>query len=103
VSDLVARGPGAIVAELPLPAELVRTVAAKLVHAGRDALLCSTEGDGTFAILMRADGSALDCGSLWKRIAGQVGGRGGGRAERAEGRLAVRVSDWAGLVGSLLS
>ena len=49
-----------------------------------------------------AAGSTLDCGALWKQLAGRLGGRGGGRADRAEGRLAAPVADWAALVAELL-
>ena len=57
---------------------------------------------GTTAVLFRAPGSALDCGALWKRLAAEVGGRGGGRADRAEGRLAQPVADWPGLIERLV-
>ncbi len=52
-------------------------------------------------MIFRAAGSALDCGALWKQLAGKLTGRGGGRADRAEGRLAAPVADWAALVGEL--
>jgi alanyl-tRNA synthetase len=87
----------AVVAAIPGDAELLRSVAAKLVAAGRDALLATAEEDTPTVVLMRAAGSTLDCGAVWKRLAAMAGGRGGGRPERAEGRLTARVSDWAGL------
>ena len=93
-------GSGAAIAALPGDAELMRAVAAKLVAAGRDALLYAPEA-GT-VLLMRAPGSAIDCGSLWKQLAAKLGGRGGGKADRADGRLAQPVDDWAGVVGALL-
>ncbi|HET9626372.1 MAG TPA: alanine--tRNA ligase-related protein [Kofleriaceae bacterium] len=89
-------------------AELVRGVAAKLVSAGRDAILCapnaSTEGGdpGSTVVLMRAAGSRLDCGATWKQLAAQLGGKGGGRAERAEGRITAPVADWAATVSAIL-
>ena len=92
-------GSGAVIAALPGDAELVRGVAAKLVAAGRDALLYAPDS-GT-VLLMRAAGSALDCSALWKQLAAKLGGRGGGRADRADGRLAAPVDDWAALVGEL--
>ena len=64
----------------------------KLVAAGRDALLAAPDEAGTTVVLFRAAGSTLDCGALWKQLAAKLGGRGGGRAERAEGRLASRRS-----------
>jgi len=51
---------------------------------------------------VRVLGSALDCGALWKQLAAQLGGRGGGRAERAEGRVSTRVPDWAAAIAPLV-
>ncbi len=87
-------GDGAVIATVPGDADLVRGVAAKLAAAGRDALLYSPEA----VVLQRAAGSLLDCGALWKQLATLTGGRGGGRADRAEGRLAGTVDDWPALV-----
>jgi alanyl-tRNA synthetase len=95
-------GTGPVIATIPGDAELMRSVAAKLVAAGRDALLCITDEAGTHVLLMRAQGSALDCGALWKQLAAQLGGRGGGRAERAEGRVSTRVPDWAAAIAPLV-
>ena len=94
-------GTGPVIASIPGDAELLRSVAAKVTAAGRDALLSTTDDAGTHVVLMRAQGSTLDCGALWKQLAAKVGGRGGGRADRAEGRLAIRVPDWTALVGEL--
>jgi alanyl-tRNA synthetase len=93
-------GTGAAIASLPGDAEMMRAVAAKLVAAGRDALLYAPEA-GT-VLLMRAPGSAVDCGAVWKQLAAKLGGRGGGKADRADGRLANPVDDWAGIVSALL-
>src|SRR6201999_1266818 len=93
-------GAGAAIAAVPGDAELMRAVAARLVAAGRDALLYAPEA-GT-VLLMRAPGSTIDCCVLWQQLAAQLGGRGGGKADRADGRLANPVEDWAGLVGALL-
>jgi alanyl-tRNA synthetase len=89
-------GDGPVIAALPVDAELLRSIAAKLAGAGRDAILCArSEGDGgTAVVVMRAAASTLDCGALWKRLAAKLGGRGGGRAERAEGKLTIPVADW---------
>ncbi len=100
--DLLAGGgSGPIVASLPGDAELLRGVGAKLVAAGRDAVLCAPDAEGSTIVLFRAPGSTLDCGALWKRLAAEVGGRGGGRPDRAEGRLARQIDDWAALVERL--
>jgi alanyl-tRNA synthetase len=91
-------GDGAAVAALPGDPELLRSVAAKLVAAGRDAILCAPDETGATVVMMRAAGSPLDCGALWKRLAARLGGRGGGRADRADGRLATPVTDWPAIV-----
>jgi hypothetical protein len=52
-------------------------------------------------VLFRAPGSALDCGALWKQLVARSGGRGGGKADRAEGRL-TSVGDWNALISELL-
>ena len=95
-------GTGQVIATIPGDAELLRSVAAKLVAAGRDALLCATTDDGAVVVLFRADGSALDCGATFKKLLAKVPGRGGGRPERAEGRLTVQPSDWPGLISEIL-
>jgi len=98
LAELIAAafpGDGRVVAHVPGDAELVRLVAAKLVAGGRDALLA---GDDGHAILMRAAGSTLDAGALWKRLAQQFGGKGGGKADRAEGRFSTPPADWAAAV-----
>ena len=91
-----------VIAALPGDAELLRGVAAKLAASGRDALLAALDDGGTTVVLFRAAGSTLDCGALWKQLAARSGGRGGGRADRAEGRLAAAVTDWPALVAELL-
>jgi alanyl-tRNA synthetase len=95
-------GTGAVIAAIPGDAELLRSVAAKLVTAGRDAIVCAPEDAGTVVVLMRAAGSTLDCGALWKKLAAQLGGRGGGRADRAEGRVPTRIDNWADVVAAML-
>ena len=96
-------GTGAVVAALPGDAELLRGVAAKLVAAGRDAILCAPDETGATAVLFRAPGSSLDCGALWKKLQARLGGRGGGKPDRAEGRFATAPTDWAAMVAELSS
>jgi alanyl-tRNA synthetase len=88
-------GTGAVVAAIPADAELLRSIAAKLAATGRDAILSASDDSGTHVVLMRAAGSSLDCGALWKKLAAKLGGRGGGKPDRAEGRIPTRVPDWA--------
>lgn len=94
-------GTGAVVAAIPAEPELLRSVAAKLVAAGRDAILCAPEDAGATVVLFRGAGSTLDCGAMWKTLAARVGGRGGGRADRAEGRLTSAIADWPALIAEL--
>jgi len=94
-------GSGAAIAALPGDPELLRSVAAKLVAAGRDAILCAPDDAGTTVVMMRATGSTLDCGALWKQLAATLGGKGGGRADRADGRLTTAVTDWPATVAAL--
>jgi alanyl-tRNA synthetase len=96
-------GTGRAIAALPGDAELLRSVAAKLVAAGRDAILCAPDETGATVVMMRAAGSSLDCGALWKQLAAKLGGRGGGRADRADGRLTSTVADWPAAVSDLLA
>jgi alanyl-tRNA synthetase len=102
-SQLVASlpGDGRVVATLPDEPELVRAVAARLTAAGKDALLYApAEGGGAMVVLARAPGSSLDCAALWKQLVARGGGRGGGKADRAEGRLAATV-DWDVVIAEL--
>jgi len=70
--------------------ELLRAVAARavavapglaVVVAGRDA-----DGGGN-VIVSRGASSTIDCGALLKRLVAAHGGKGGGKAETAQGRL----------------
>jgi alanyl-tRNA synthetase len=99
IAQLPATGPA--IAALPGDVELLRSVAAKLVGAGRDAILCAPDDSGATVVIMRASGSSLDCGALWKQLAAKLGGRGGGRADRADGRLPAPVADWPATIASL--
>jgi alanyl-tRNA synthetase len=95
-------GTGAVIAAIPGDVEVLRSVAAKLANAGRDAIVCAPDDTGAAVVLFRSSGSSLDCGALWKQLAARCGGRGGGKAERAEGRLATPIADWSALVADLL-
>jgi len=95
-------GTGTVIAAIPSDAELLRSIAGKLATAGRDAILCAPDDGGATVVVMRASGSTLDCGALWKQLAAKLGGRGGGRADRAEGRLTTAITDWPATVAELL-
>ena len=96
-------GTGAVIAALPGDGALVREVASKVVVTGRDALLAAPDDAGTTVVLFRAPGSTLDCGALWKQLAAKFGGRGGGKPDQAQGRLAANVADWPAVVAELLA
>jgi alanyl-tRNA synthetase len=96
-------GTGPVVAAIPGDAELMRSVAGKLVAAGRDAILAVTDESTTAVMLLRAAGSTLDCSALWKKMAAETPGRGGGRPERAEGKLSAVINDWAAFADRVLA
>jgi len=96
-------GAGPAIAALPGDVELLRSVAAKLIGAGRDAILCAPDDAGATVVMIRAAGSTLDCGALWKKLAAKLGGKGGGRADRADGRLTTQITDWPAAVSDLLT
>ncbi len=95
-------GTGRVIAAVPGDVEVLRSVAAKLANAGRDAIICAPDESGAAVVLFRAAGSSLDCGALWKQMAARAGGRGGGKGERAEGRLATPIAEWTSFVAELL-
>lgn len=93
-------GPGRVALTVDEVA-LLRPLAAALGRRGRDALLAAATADGWQVLLARADGSALDCGALWKRLAAATGGRGGGKPTHAEGRLPAGL-DWTAALTAAL-
>jgi len=83
------------------PIEHVRVVASRITaRPGFVAILAGRGPDGLALVAARGEGSAFDCGALVKALAARTGGRGGGRPERAEGRLPAGV-DLAALVAEL--
>jgi alanyl-tRNA synthetase len=83
-----------------MPAPFLRALGARITQApDAVALLASRGEDGTSVLCARGSASTFDCGAFLKRAAAQAGGRGGGRAESAEGRLPVEA-DWAALCAS---
>lgn len=74
--------------------EMLRTLAGQL--ASRDdvvAFCAAPDASGALSIVVQRGALAgFDCGAWLKRVASEHGGRGGGRPERAEGRLPASVS-----------
>jgi alanyl-tRNA synthetase len=82
--------------------DLVRAVAARITsHGDRVAMLAGVADGGTIVLVARGPDSRFDCGAFLKRVAAAAGGRGGGRPERAEGRLPLGI-DWPSLVARAL-
>lgn len=83
----VWRGSRALV-ELGGDLELGRAVVERLTRRpDAEVILAVALEDGTQLIVARGAEASLDAGATLKRIAAHLGGRGGGRPERAEGRL----------------
>src|SRR5262249_15064724 len=81
----------------------LRAVAKRVTsEPGWVALVAARASDGLLVLAARGEGADFDCGGLIKRAAAQAGGRGGGRAEMAEGRLPASA-DWSAIVRDLLS
>lgn len=97
--ELAASGTNPIVAVLD-DKELVRLVGARLMALeGRHALLAARDDDGMHVLAVRGPGSTFDCGAFIKKLATEHGGKGGGKPERAEGRVPGSV-DWRAVAGA---
>lgn len=81
-----------------LSAELVRALATAFgASEGALVFLAARSPEGLSAVVARGPGVSFDCGAWLRRACTGAGGRGGGRPERAEGRLPASV-DWVALV-----
>lgn len=66
----------------------LRTLAGRLAQRPDVVAVCGAiEGDGMLIVAQRGASARFDCGAWLKEKAQSAGGRGGGREERAEGRL----------------
>jgi alanyl-tRNA synthetase len=81
---------------------MLRTLAGKLASRPDVVAFCVTpedrSGDGWSIVVQRGAASTFDCGAWLKAAAAAHGGRGGGRPERAEGRLS-RTAPLEGVAG----
>lgn len=103
VARLEASGGGNIVTVLDeANLEVLRAVVSRLTALPDVvAFLGGRTSEGLSVVIARSSASRFDCGAFMKRAAAAAGGRGGGRPERAEGRLPGET-DWERLVASLL-
>jgi alanyl-tRNA synthetase len=103
VAKAQATGSRFVVALLEADVELLRAVAKRITEAPEwVAMLAAIDGDGHAVIVTRGSTSPFDCGAFLKRAAVAGKGRGGGRPERAEGRM-PRDVDWPNLCQRLLA
>jgi alanyl-tRNA synthetase len=103
VAAAFAAGSDRVIAQLDdAPADLLRAVAKRIIeHPRAVALLAGRDDEGAPVVVARGAASDFNCGDFVKRAAQAAAGRGGGRPERAEGRIAANV-DWPALVRTLL-
>ena len=70
------------------PIDVARKVAASIATRPNTLVVVGAELEaGVQVVVTRGEGSSVPCGDVLKRLAQLAGGRGGGRPERAEGRL----------------
>jgi alanyl-tRNA synthetase len=67
----------------------LRVLAGRLASRGDVVAICAAKDGGAdgAVVIQRGTASSFDCGAWMKQMASAHGGRGGGRPERAEGRL----------------
>jgi alanyl-tRNA synthetase len=83
--------------------ELLRRIAARVTARPDAVAFLAGRVEGGLAVMVsRGSGSSFDCGAFLKRAAAAAGGRGGGRAEHAEGRL-PEAADWPAIVAATLA
>lgn len=90
-ADAIARNDEQVVVRvLDVPVEAIRHLGAALTKEGeRVVILAARSGEEAHLLVTRGPGSSFDCGAYVKRAAAAAGGKGGGRPERAEGRVRV--------------
>ncbi len=90
VAAAPARADGARIAIAALPGEpveVLRAVAERAIEARSVVVVTAPAGDTAAIVVQCSAGVGVDAGQVMKRLAQATGGRGGGRPERAEGRL----------------
>lgn len=72
--------------------ELARVVASELTQSGALVAIVAVRLDeGQHVLITRGPGASVDCAAWLRALTRVAGGRGGGRAERAEGRLPLEA------------
>jgi alanyl-tRNA synthetase len=91
-----AEGRAAIVAVLPgATADELRAIARRITtEPDLVCLLAGEAADGAHVLIARGPAATVHCGELLSRAARELDGRGGGRADHAEGRFRCSI-DWA--------
>jgi alanyl-tRNA synthetase len=67
--------------------ELAQKVASELAEGARVAIVAMKSDEGTHLVVARGPDSLENAGAIVKAITAAAGGKGGGRPERAEGRI----------------
>jgi len=75
------------VAILDADVATLRALAGEAASGSRLVVLSAPVDDGFHVIAQRGPESETDCGAVFRALASTCGGRGGGRPQRAEGRL----------------
>ena len=65
----------------------LRLLAAEVSEGRSLVVLSAPAGDGFHVVIARGADSTVDCGALFRALTQGCGGRGGGRPQRAEGRM----------------
>ncbi len=89
---------GVLMAQPDADAAALKTLAAAIVSEPGLVVVFTGQGSPTPVVVARSSDVALDVGAWMKRAATELGGRGGGRAEQAQGGIdapAERVLDFA--------
>lgn len=99
VADARARGDWRVVASVDgADPSVLKAIAQRVTREPElVCFLAAADGDGVHVFVARGARAGFDCGAFVKRVAAETGGRGGGRAEHAQGRLPPGV-DWPALV-----
>jgi alanyl-tRNA synthetase len=84
-------------------ADILRRVATRVTRSpGAVAILAGSAPEGMPVVVARGESSEFDCREFMGRLAARAGGRGGGRPDRAEGRL-PETAELEALVRELLA